>query len=359
MDQRVEGQVQSEWYSPRRLRDSPTQFDFPGDRFIPNRSLMNLDQAHSLLTNRIKELPNPNFNEMYRQKLIESLTLDTEGRPFRMLVFRGSPKSSGRWIRLIDKMRNDDAEALRNSNKQYQSPRQLPVKEAKILDAPNIKNDYYVNIIDWGKNNVLAVALGGALYLWNSENKSILKLLEVQGDSDYPTSIAWSEDTRSLAVGYMHSTLQLWDTETAKCVRCLEGHKARVSTLAWNGHTLTSGSRDKSIINHDVRVRYNPTSYMRAHTEEVCGLKWSREGNLLASGGNENNIYIWEASKMNSSNFLHQFKEHRAAVKALAWCPFQFNVLASGGGTKDGCIKIWNTQKGTCIHSIDTNTQAS
>lgn len=98
---------------------------------------------------------------------------------------------------------------------------------------------------------------------------------------------------------------------------------------------------------------------MRAHTEEVCGLKWSREGNLLASGGNENNIYIWEASKMNSSNFLHQFKEHRAAVKALAWCPFQFNVLASGGGTKDGCIKIWNTQKGTCIHSIDTNTQAS
>lgn len=91
-------------------------------------------------------------------------------------------------------------------------------KEAKILDAPNIKNDYYVNIIDWGKNNVLAVALGGALYLWNSENKSILKLLEVQGDSDYPTSIAWSEDTRSLAVGYMHSTLQLWDTETAKCV---------------------------------------------------------------------------------------------------------------------------------------------
>ncbi|XP_021634183.1 cell division cycle 20.2, cofactor of APC complex [Manihot esculenta] len=359
MDQRVEGQVQSEWYSPRRLRDSPTQFDFPGDRFIPNRSLMNLDQAHSLLTNRIKELPNPNFNEMYRQKLIESLTLDTEGRPFRMLVFRGSPKSSGRWIRLIDKMRNDDAEALRNSNKQYQSPRQLPVKEAKILDAPNIKNDYYVNIIDWGKNNVLAVALGGALYLWNSENKSILKLLEVQGDSDYPTSIAWSEDTRSLAVGYMHSTLQLWDTETAKCVRCLEGHKARVSTLAWNGHTLTSGSRDKSIINHDVRVRYNPTSYMRAHTEEVCGLKWSREGNLLASGGNENNIYIWEASKMNSSNFLHQFKEHRAAVKALAWCPFQFNVLASGGGTKDGCIKIWNTQKGTCIHSIDTNTQIS
>lgn len=108
-----------------------------------------------------------------------------------------------------------------------------------------------------------------------------------------------------------------------------------------------------------VRAGKGPTSSMIAHTEEVCGLKWSTEGNLLASGGNENIIYIWEASSMSTSKFLHKFDEHRAAVKALAWCPFQFNVLASGGGTNDGCIKIWNIQRGACIDSISTNTQAS
>lgn len=33
-----------------------------GDRFIPNRSLMNLDQAHCLLTSKPKQYFNPNFS---------------------------------------------------------------------------------------------------------------------------------------------------------------------------------------------------------------------------------------------------------------------------------------------------------
>lgn len=108
-----------------------------------------------------------------------------------------------------------------------------------------------------------------------------------------------------------------------------------------------------------VRVSNNVTSRINAHTAEVCGLKWSNEGNLLASGGDDNLVHVWDHSKMSSSKCLHRFRDHRAAVKALAWCPYQFNVLASGGGTQDGCIKIWNVQKGTCIHSVDTKAQAS
>lgn len=108
-----------------------------------------------------------------------------------------------------------------------------------------------------------------------------------------------------------------------------------------------------------VRISNSATSCIKAHDGEVCGLKWSNEGNLLASGGDDNLVYIWEPSKMSSPNFLHRFNDHRAAVKALAWCPYQLNVLASGGGTQDGCIKIWNLQKGTCISNIDTKSQAS
>lgn len=100
---------------------------------------------------------------------------------------------------------------------------------------------------------------------------------------------------------------------------------------------------------------------MKVHTGEVCGLKWSPTGNILASGGNDNRVYIWHASKMSSSacNYMYCLKEHTAAVKALAWCPYNYDVLASGGGTKDGCIKLWNLQKGTCINSISTKTQVS
>jgi cell division cycle 20, cofactor of APC complex len=54
---------------------------------------------------------------------------------------------------------------------------------------------------------------------------------------------------------------------------------------------------------------------------------------------------------------LHRLDAHQAAVKALAWCPFQSNLLASGGGTADRCIKFWNTNTGAMLNSIDTHSQ--
>jgi cell division cycle protein 20 (cofactor of APC complex) len=43
--------------------------------------------------------------------------------------------------------------------------------------------------------------------------------------------------------------------------------------------------------------------------------------------------------------------------RALAWCPWQDNLLASGGGTADRTIRFWNTQTGTCLNTIDTKSQ--
>ncbi len=43
--------------------------------------------------------------------------------------------------------------------------------------------------------------------------------------------------------------------------------------------------------------------------------------------------------------------------EALAWCPFQNNFLASGGGTVDRTIRFWNTNLGACVNSVDTKSQ--
>ncbi|KAK2988944.1 hypothetical protein RJ640_026212 [Escallonia rubra] len=337
----MDSRLQSNWYSPTRLLSSPVDYDFPGDRFIPNRSLMDLDQAHTLLTSRSKEASTPKANNEYRRKLEENLTLDCEGRPFRMLVFRGSPKSNRKSSRLIDEMRRSDEETLYTCNN-TKPQRCLPKRENRILDAPRLKDNFYMNIMDWGKSNILAIALGTMLYLWNAENAQIQILSNVTREDDYPTSVSWSEDAKLVAAGYKCSRLELWDVETCKLVRNLQGHNGRIGITAWNGHMLTSGSRDKAIINHDVRARYSLTSRIQAHASEVCGLKWSSRGNILASGGNDNRVYIWDTLRMSSSQFLHRLNDHSSAVKALAWCPYDSDVLASGGGTRDGRIKIWN-----------------
>jgi cell division cycle protein 20 (cofactor of APC complex) len=114
------------------------------------------------------------------------------------------------------------------------------------------------------------------------------------------------------------------------------------------------------ILNHDVRIRDHVIGSMAAHEQEVCGLKWSPSGQQLASGGNDNLLHIWDSASTSSgsnSPYLHRLDDHQAAVKALAWCPFQSNLLASGGGTADRCIKFWNTHTGACVNSIDTQSQ--
>uniref|UniRef100_I2CPS9 Cell division cycle 20, cofactor of APC complex n=1 Tax=Nannochloropsis gaditana (strain CCMP526) TaxID=1093141 RepID=I2CPS9_NANGC len=99
---------------------------------------------------------------------------------------------------------------------------------------------------------------------------------------------------------------------------------------------------------------------MLGHQQEVCGLKWSPDGTTLASGGNENFLCLWDAAMLESGTTPSPrlcLTDHQAAVKALAWCPFQRRVLASGGGTLDRTIKFWNTTSGSLINSVDTGSQ--
>jgi len=47
---------------------------------------------------------------------------------------------------------------------------------------------------------MLGVGLGSCIYLWNADSSKVTKLYDL-GDSDSITSITWSPDGLSLAVG--------------------------------------------------------------------------------------------------------------------------------------------------------------
>jgi cell division cycle 20-like protein 1 (cofactor of APC complex) len=83
-------------------------------------------------------------------------------------------------------------------------------------------------------------------------------------------------------------------------------------------------------------------------------LKWSPDNRQLASGGNDNQLCIWE---LNSETPAIRFAEHTAAVKAIAWSPHQHGLLASGGGTADRCIRFWNTATNSKLNTVDTGSQ--
>ena len=70
----------------------------------------------------------------------------------------------------------------------------------RILDAPDIMNDYYLNLVDWSCGNLLAVALGSFIYLWNAGTGEISQLCGLEGE-EYVCSVRWVEEGTYLAVG--------------------------------------------------------------------------------------------------------------------------------------------------------------
>lgn len=207
-----------------------------------------------------------------------------------------------------------------------------------MLDAPSLADDFYYDLIDWSSTDVLAVALGKSIFLTDNNTNEVTQLSTT--DNEY-TSLSWVGAGSHLAVGQTNGLVNIFDVEKKKCIRTIPGHIDRVACLSWNNHILTSGSRDRRILHRDVRTPQSSFEEIRTHNQEVCGLKWNVEDNKLASGGNDNAVFVYDGTSR--LPFL-KLEEHTAAVKAMAWSPHRRGILATGGGTADKRLKIWNVK---------------
>ena len=48
----------------------------------------------------------------------------------------------------------------------------------KVLDAPGLVDDFYVDILDWSASDYLGICLSDQLYLWDSKSGNVHKLTE-------------------------------------------------------------------------------------------------------------------------------------------------------------------------------------
>ncbi|KOS19541.1 WD repeat-containing protein slp1 [Escovopsis weberi] len=271
----------------------------------------------------------------------------------RILEFKpAAPESS----KPIDLRQQYNRPLKANQAGSAQSRRRIATAPERVLDAPGLIDDYYLNLLDWSSGNQVAIGLERSVYVWSADEGSVSCLFETTADT-YVSSVKWSEDGAYVGVGLGTGEVQIWDVSEGQKTRSMFGHDTRVGVLGWSKHLLSTGARSGLVFNHDVRVAEHKVAELASHTSEVCGLEWRSDGAQLATGGNDNLVTIWDARSLSVPKFSKT--NHKAAVKALSWCPWSTNLLATGGGSYDRHIHFWNTTTGARVNSIDTGSQVT
>jgi cell division cycle 20, cofactor of APC complex len=392
------------------------------DRFIPNRSTMNMDVACRALfasnndgddkkrhycdsSDAAAAVPNSS-QKAYKRQMMSTLCkvplnhLDEEGEP-KSFLFGGASLSTPTNKDLENSLPQPDPFALdflrtmkvvaTDTDMAMTSPslaslaasrRKLPDRPYKILDALNVRNDFYISVLSWNHENIIAVALGPKLYLFNVLTGDVHTIFQEGNEGHYIMSVQWC---LGAGAGPVHSHLLAVTTSSNNAVMFFDCHTMqrvatsslttrsdRVFSMSWKDqHFLSAGTTDGTILNFDIRSnrRYPVSSCRDGHSSQVCGLAWSPDGSTLASGCNDDALSLWDERIIPSTRSdtgiaihrprVHLPKAHNAAIKAIAWCPHISNVLATGGGSRDRTIKVWNTTTGSLKNSVDTGSQVS
>ncbi|NJR57199.1 MAG: WD40 repeat domain-containing protein, partial [Acaryochloris sp. CRU_2_0] len=204
----------------------------------------------------------------------------------------------------------------------------------------------------------------GIVWLWkrDSRNNQWEQDRQLQKHSDWIWSVAFSPDSQILASGSEDRTIWLWNVATGqpKLAQPFEAHEGMIYSVAFSpdGQILASGSGDKSVRLWDVSTG-KCLKILQGHEGWIWSVAFSpkREDYLLASGSADRTIKLWDVRQIENAYCLKALPElesesepHTNWVRTIAFSP-DGQILASG--SDDQKIKLWSVVTGKCFKILE------
>jgi len=186
----------------------------------------------------------------------------------------------------------------------------------------------------------------GILRLWEFSGKRPPQRTVLRIHSRGVHALAYSPDNRKLAMGSGSVDGLLWlghlneaDPGTLSSVTILEGQQGSVDALAFSadGKLLAGGGSDKTVRVwdcSDCRSR----AILKGHTGFVCGLAFAPNQQVVASAAADGSVRLWSIGRL-WSNEQAALLGHTGPVNAVAFAP-DGSTLASGG--QDRTVRLWD-----------------
>ncbi|KAL2073024.1 hypothetical protein VTL71DRAFT_10348 [Oculimacula yallundae] len=359
--------------------------------------------------------------ERHESRLAEALDLDRVGRVFEFRDPTTSPLKSS--------VEENGSFFGRDAKTSWLGTEWVLGGPDRILDAPNLRDDFYCSVLAYSKTcHTLAVGLGSMLYAW-SEMQGVHLLNGGTTNGSWLTSLAFSSTQGKksiLAFGKSDGSLNLVSLYDSMLPRFEVQQPSPIACLTWRPQVTMRPSRcpltpsisvptEDLLVGDEVGNVYYysvewPQSWevtrnswpgsmtllvrISVHSQQICGLSFSCDGSLLATGGNDNLCCLFR-----TNDVLHKTREeaqsleevfigadgsrrvhtlagqggvkevkpgaekhrwvHGAAVKAIAFCPWRDGLVATGGGSNDKCIHFFHTTSGTCLATISVAAQVT
>eukprot|EP00931_Biecheleriopsis_adriatica_P076826 TRINITY_DN50499_c0_g1_i1.p1 TRINITY_DN50499_c0_g1~~TRINITY_DN50499_c0_g1_i1.p1 ORF type:complete len:409 (-),score=66.11 TRINITY_DN50499_c0_g1_i1:89-1264(-) len=190
-----------------------------------------------------------------------------------------------------------------------------------------------------------ASQLSQPLAFWQAHEKSITEVCFAPSES------------RMLVSAGAEGSLAVWDADTGHLDCRLMGHIGTVNTIAVspiNSELLATGGEDHTVRLWDLRDIEPSSQLARQSREKVCGVnlahftlkghvggvaavKFSGDGQLLASCSKDCDVRVWVPSLF-SPMLLAKIHAHEAWIRDLAWTVDQKFLFT---GSSDGMVYAW------------------
>jgi len=229
------------------------------------------------------------------------------------------------------------------------------------------------------------------VYLWDTDTARELK--QLKGDESRQFGIAFSPDSKTLALG-SKITVRLFDVAEGKELRQF-GHEVNASTDSFNNdealafspdgtHVVTGGkvvrvwetATAKKIASFsEARKRANAVLFaadgkfiiasggdrqirfwdiatgklqrdLTGHQDRVTCVAMSPDGKLVVTGGADRAVFLWDAV---TGKLLRPLPGHEAGISAVA---FALDGKRVAAGDTSGILRVWDVDTGKELHLL-------